>query len=262
MTDGGGSTVSVLDINRNVLAGAITVGDKPVAVAVVPNQGPTASFWVSPTQRRAKKRLTFHASGSTDSDGKITSYSWDFGDRGKAEGPQPTRAHSYRRRGTYFVTLKVTDNEGCSTETVFTGQTVSCHGQPAGVDHGADQSPRTNRPEAPGLRLATSRGCGGSSSAPAARRSPARCGPGGIVATSDEESGRKVRHLRRLGDDSAPAADPRLAAAGPAGARLDPVRGRKRGARSAARPRPASPSTPATATNEVTVETKVVKLGF
>ena len=228
VTDGGGSAVSVLDINRNVLAGAVPVGDKPVAVAVVPNQGPTASFWVSPTQRRAKKRLTFHASGSTDSDGKITSYSWDFGDRGKAEGPQQTRAHSYRRKGIYFVTLKVTDNEGCSTETVFTGQTASCTGNPlatvtvpikvlnptgpklqvSGSDHQGMRTGRRPRPLPAGRLFAAGRGN---------RR---HLGRGGRPQGPSPAPAR-----RRLGHGP----EPRLAAAGPAGAGLDPVRGGKGG---------------------------------
>ena len=228
VTDGGGSAVSVLDINRNVLAGAVPVGDKPVAVAVVPNQGPTASFWVSPTQRRAKKRLTFHASGSTDSDGKITSYSWDFGDRGKAEGPQQTRAHSYRRKGIYFVTLKVTDNEGCSSETVFTGQTASCTGNPLST---VTVPIKVLNPTGPKLQVSGSEHQGMRRVVVRARCPQVACSlrAGGIVTTSVEEGGRKVRHLRRLGADSVTGPEPRLAAAGPAGAGLDPVRGGKGG---------------------------------
>ena len=37
-------------------------------------------------------------------------------------GPTPT--HAYTAPGTYLVTLKVTDNEGCSTALVGTGRTV------------------------------------------------------------------------------------------------------------------------------------------
>lgn len=128
VTNGAGSSVTVLETSGNGAVGAIAVGGAPSGVAVVPNQGPVASFWVSPVRSRARKKLTLHASGSTDRDGRIVNFAWDFGDRVKTEGTSPTRVHSYRRPGTYNVTLVVTDNEGCSTEAVFTGQTMSCNG--------------------------------------------------------------------------------------------------------------------------------------
>jgi YVTN family beta-propeller protein len=131
VTDGAGTATTILDATRNAPAGSIGVGEAPAGVAVVPNQGPTASFFVSPTRRRAKKTLTFHAAGSTDPDGSIVNYAWDFGDGGHAEGSAPTRTHRYRRPGSYQVSLVVTDDEGCSTEFVYTGQTAYCNGSPA-----------------------------------------------------------------------------------------------------------------------------------
>ncbi len=131
VTDATGSSVTMLDATRNAPAGAITVGAAPTGVAVVPNQGPTASLFISPTRKRAKKRLTFHAAGSTDPDGSIVDYAWDFGDGGHAEGTTPTRVHRYRRPGNYQVSLVVTDDEGCSTEFVYTGQTAYCNGSDA-----------------------------------------------------------------------------------------------------------------------------------
>jgi YVTN family beta-propeller protein len=123
--------VTVLDATRNVAAGSIPVGKAPNGVAVVPDQGPHASFFISPTRKRAQKRLTFHGAGSSDSDGKIATYAWDFGDGGHAEGDKATRVHKYKKPGNYLVTLVVTDDEGCSTEIVFTGQTASCNGSAA-----------------------------------------------------------------------------------------------------------------------------------
>jgi hypothetical protein len=131
VTDGSGSVVSVLDAIRNISAGTIATGTAPTDVAVVPNQGPHASFWVSPTMRRAKTKLTFHAGASSDPDGTIANYAWTFGDGSHAEGSSPTRVHRYRKPGTYEVTLVTTDNEGCSTQMVFTGQTASCNGSAA-----------------------------------------------------------------------------------------------------------------------------------
>jgi YVTN family beta-propeller protein len=260
VTDGGASTVWMLDAARNVRFGPDPVGQKPTGVAVVPDQGPTASFWVSPTSRRAKKRLTFHASNSTDPDGTILDYSWDFGDRGKADGPQPTRSHSYRRKGIYFVTLKVTDNEGCSTETVFTGQTVSCEGNPpASITVPINVLPPTGPKlqvrgrDRQGLRRVVVR----------ARCPQVACSlrAGGIVVTSTEVAGRKVRHTRRLRSATAPAATRgwrRIVVAVPGATRHGAERAILAGGTAKAR----VAVTARNLANELTVETKVVKLGF
>jgi YVTN family beta-propeller protein len=260
VTDGGASAVSVLDTSRNLRLGPVAVGQKPTGVAVVPDQGPTASFWVSPTSRRAKKRLTFHASNSTDPDGKILDYSWDFGDRGKADGPQPTRSHSYRRRGTYLVTLKVTDDEGCSTETVFTGQTVSCKGNPLAS---ITIPLKVLNPTGPKLQVIGPDRQRMQKVVVRARCPQVACSlrAGGIVVTSVEESGRKVRRMRRLGSDSAPAATRgwrRLVVRVPGATRHGAEKAVLLGGTAKAR----VAVTARDRANELTVETKVVKLGF
>lgn len=133
VTDGSGAAVTVLDTAAGTAAGSIGVGAKPTGVAVVPDQGPRASLFISPARPRAKKVVTFRASGSTDADGKIANYLWDFGDGSHAEGPQPTRTHRYRKRGEYVVALRTVDEEGCSAEVVYTGQTASCNGSAAAI---------------------------------------------------------------------------------------------------------------------------------
>ncbi len=133
VSDGGGSSVTVLDATRNAAVGSTGVGSKPTGVAVVPDQGPVASFWISPDLKMKKRKLTIHGAGSLDPDGQIANYVWSFGDGGHLEGSAATRIHRYRRPGEYLVTLAVTDDEGCSTEQVYTGQTASCNGSPAAV---------------------------------------------------------------------------------------------------------------------------------
>lgn len=129
VANSGGGSVTPFETATNALLAAIPVGGAPSGIAIVPDQPPTASFLVTPVQRRIQRhKLTFHASASKDPDGTIATYAWDFGDGKHAKGPEATRTHTYRRPGTYTVTLTVTDDEGCSTEFVFTGQTASCNG--------------------------------------------------------------------------------------------------------------------------------------
>jgi len=54
--------------------------------------------------------IIFNASASTDSDGNITDYTWDFGDGHIGHGI--TVEHSYVDADTYNVTLTVTDDDG------------------------------------------------------------------------------------------------------------------------------------------------------
>jgi PKD repeat protein len=66
----------------------------------------------------------------------VASYDWDFGDGATSTTSGPTTSHTYAAPGNYTATLTVTDDAGCSTERIFTGQTMSCNGSPvAKVSH-------------------------------------------------------------------------------------------------------------------------------
>jgi 6-phosphogluconolactonase (cycloisomerase 2 family) len=97
------------------------------SASVLPNQGPVASFKVSSDGRSA----TFDASASTDLDGRVTSYRWDFGDGTSQTTADARTTHLYPQAGTFRPTLVVTDSEGCSTTMVSTGQAVLCNGTAA-----------------------------------------------------------------------------------------------------------------------------------
>jgi LysM repeat protein len=60
--------------------------------------------------------VTFDGSASTDADGTIDSYEWDFGD-GSERGTGATVTHGYAGTGGYVVTLTVTDNCVASSQT-------------------------------------------------------------------------------------------------------------------------------------------------
>jgi DNA-binding beta-propeller fold protein YncE len=100
-----------------------------LGVVVSPNQAPVASFEAAAGS--AGSATQFDASGAADPDGTIVRYDWDFGDGTVVRDGGPSPQHVYTEPGTYTVTLVVTDNEGASTTTIFTGGTVLGNGAPA-----------------------------------------------------------------------------------------------------------------------------------
>ena len=76
------------------------------------NIPPTANFTYSPKNPIVNQIITFNASNSTDPDGTIVKYEWDFGDGSTATGKIVT--HSYPSLGAYTVTLTVTDDDGAT----------------------------------------------------------------------------------------------------------------------------------------------------
>jgi YVTN family beta-propeller protein len=126
VTNADSNDVTPIDTATNTAQTPIAVGTSPWAVALTPNQAPGAEFGATPAAPGSA--TSFDASGSTDSDGAVASYAWDFGDGHSETTADPTASHTYSEPGTYTVTLTVTDNEGCSTDLVFTGQTASCNG--------------------------------------------------------------------------------------------------------------------------------------
>lgn len=72
------------------------------------NQPPVASFTADPLSGEAPLFVLFDATESSDPDGAVVSYNWDFGD-GNAENGK-IAAHDYEFPGTYTVNLTVTDD--------------------------------------------------------------------------------------------------------------------------------------------------------
>ena len=72
------------------------------------NVAPTASFTFACTNLACN----FNGSASSDSDGSIASYAWNFGDGSTGSGATPSRI--YAAAGTYAVSLTVTDNGGAT----------------------------------------------------------------------------------------------------------------------------------------------------
>ncbi len=59
-------------------------------------------------------QCSFDATASTDSDGEVTGYAWDFGDGSEFQGSTPFAEHEFAQEGSYEVTLTVSDDLGAS----------------------------------------------------------------------------------------------------------------------------------------------------
>jgi len=86
-----------------------TIKKEPVTIP--PNEDPVAdASGGEPYEGLVDEEITFDGSSSYDPDGEIVEWFWDFGD-----GTTETGAivkHSYSEADTYFVELKVTDDDG------------------------------------------------------------------------------------------------------------------------------------------------------
>jgi len=100
-----------------------------VVVSATANQPPIAAFSVSPSSGLPGTWFTFNASASSDADGSIVSYSWNFGDGNTGSGV--TAYNNYAAASVYTVLLTVTDNNG-ATDT---------YSQPLVVTSAPNQSP-------------------------------------------------------------------------------------------------------------------------
>ncbi|MHB1138201.1 MAG: PKD domain-containing protein, partial [Microthrixaceae bacterium] len=76
----------------------------------VPNARPVAVAVASATSGNVPLSVAFDASGSTDSDGTIVSYSWDFGN--STAGSGVTTSANYAAAGVFTAVLTVTDDGG------------------------------------------------------------------------------------------------------------------------------------------------------
>ncbi|HWB05582.1 MAG TPA: PKD domain-containing protein [Verrucomicrobiales bacterium] len=98
-----------------------SIGVYSFSGTVVPagNQPPVAVVSQStPTSGTGSVTVAFSSAGSSDPDGTIVSYDWDFGDGTSSTAANPS--HTYSTPGTYNASLVVFDNGGLSSSAHLT----------------------------------------------------------------------------------------------------------------------------------------------
>lgn len=95
---------------------------EPERLVFQPQPTPAASFTAIAAPPGVES--TFDAGGSA----RAARFDWDFGDGTTLLDGGPAPRHAFARAGAYRVTLTVTDQQGCSSQQIYTGQSTTCPG--------------------------------------------------------------------------------------------------------------------------------------
>ena len=127
----GGEPSGLWSLNVTALDSATPVNSGSAVKAIqIQNAPPVATFTGSSNNVFTGGTVTLDATSSSDIDGTIVSYLWDFGDGSTGSGA--TASHSYANGGTYTVRLTVTDNQGATHSP--SGYTVTVTAAPQSGD--------------------------------------------------------------------------------------------------------------------------------
>ena len=124
---------------RTLIAGSLVRNGSPLANYRVGyeifgaggNNWPVATATADPTGGDVPLSVGFSSAGTTDPDGTVAAYAWDFGDGGTSSEASPS--HTYTAGGPYVVTLNVADNQGAQSMQEVLVQAVSPNLPPVAV---------------------------------------------------------------------------------------------------------------------------------
>jgi PKD repeat protein len=149
-TGSGGAQISHTYQEPGIYIVTLTVTDDHGAtdsigmeVSVTSNSVPVAVIDAWPLSGYAPLTVNLNASGSSDGDGSIVSYSWDFGDNSSQTGVQAE--HIYNISGNHEVILTVTDDSGATGSATVTVQ-VTANSPPEILDFSASPTEFDNPP--------------------------------------------------------------------------------------------------------------------
>jgi PKD repeat protein len=103
-----------------------------IPVSVVPNTPPTAQPQATPRVGKEPLSVDLSAATSSDSDGQIVAYAWDYTDDGTVDSTDAETSFEYVLPGTYTARLTVTDEDG-ATDTSTVDITVNPNQAPTAV---------------------------------------------------------------------------------------------------------------------------------
>ena len=101
-----------LELSHGDAAQDITAKEASTYLTKILTKIPKADFSLSASRVVINQVITFDATNSSDPDGSIVKYEWEFGDGTTGNGKIVT--HAFSTPGTYTVKLTVTDNDGAS----------------------------------------------------------------------------------------------------------------------------------------------------
>ncbi len=113
-------------------------GVDSIRISLTADQPPVASFTMTKDTVKVNTLVGFDASSSSDIDGGIVSFVWNFGDGTIFPSSQPTATHTYQTTGTANVLLTVSD--GCG-KTGIASKFLRVE-QPVGIDDDRNDLPQ------------------------------------------------------------------------------------------------------------------------
>jgi len=121
VTNNQGLVIDYLETDQEATV-TVYAGEKQKQVTISKNADnvlPQANFTFSPTNPKPGETVYFNGASSTDSDGSIQSYRWDFGDGTTAAGVRRGHAFSIGTSAsrTFTVNLTVVDNRSGANST-------------------------------------------------------------------------------------------------------------------------------------------------
>lgn len=127
-----GADGSLSEVSGSPFADGATISPSVIPYGVVatpPDQGPLAA--VAAVAAAPGSATTFDASRSSDPDGSVARYDWDFGDGTSLRGGGSAPQHTYAKAGVYTASVTVADAIGCSDHMVWGSSLAYCNGGPA-----------------------------------------------------------------------------------------------------------------------------------